>query len=268
MLLRNRHSLPWHWLIMMQLLIGSLLITFCAYTFRIPVEQVSIVSSDQLALDAMSGMPMKVEVSYPGLGSVSIEDPKELLQLKTIFQELFAAGSKEPVTKRSKFAISGVMHYLDQDPSYFIIDAKSFSFNDEYVSSLNISAQIRQLQSQFIDKLLTEDMIVAALNEPTNSVASLVDGKLTPLSQSERVRLMNDISMAGRVIDFSPITQLDHQPVAHYVLQLNDSSDVNKHWLHIDAYDSGYFVVYDLLDETNHHAYFKLETLSQSETQL
>lgn len=258
---RNYRALPWHWLIMLQLLIGGLLIGICAYAFRIPVEQVNIVSGDHLALDTMSGMPMKVDVSYPGLGSASIEDPKELLQLKATFQELLAAGSKETMMKRSKFAISGIMYYLDQAPIHFSIDAKSFTFNEEYVSSLDISATIRKLQGQFIDKLLTEEMIVNALQTSGNTTSSLVDGKLVPLNQTEHTKLINSMQQAARVIDFSPITQLDHHPDAHYVLQLNDSSSDNKHWLHIDTYSSGYLVVYDLLDETNHRAYFKLDSI-------
>jgi|GEM_PF-1773173 len=260
--MRKIQALPWHRLIMLQIIIGCLLISVCAYYLRIPGEQVRIVSNNELSLDMMSGMPMKVEVSYPGLGTVSIDDPKELLQFKNTFQELLASGSKERISKPANFTINGVMYYLDQDAIPFVIDAESFTFNDEYVSSLNISATIRKLQSYFIDKLLTQDMIVTALNTNTNQVGKLIEGKLEPLSQSDRLQLTMAMGTATRVIDFSPITQLKSQSIAHYVLQLNDSRDNYKHWLHIDAYSSGYFVIYDLLDETNHHAYFKLDGAS------
>ncbi|URN94993.1 MAG: DUF3919 family protein [Candidatus Pristimantibacillus lignocellulolyticus] len=261
----DKKGLSWFRLIALQLLIGCMLIGICAYAFRIPVEEVRIVSIGQSSLDQMSGMPMRVEITYPGLGQITIDDPKELLKLKLTFHELLYSGTKERVTKRSSFALSGVMHYLDQDPLLFQIEANTFRFSDDYVSSLNVSATIRKLQSMLIDKILTENMIGDAVNDSTNDVFSLVSGQLTMLTLKERQELSDYIHLAARVIDFSPITNLDHQPVDHFVIQLNENEDSYKHWIHIDRYSSEYFVVYDLLDETNHRAYFKVDSSNLNE---
>lgn len=64
------------------------------------------------------------------------------------------------------------------------------------------------------------------------------------------------------MIDFSRFEELSRQPDRHFVISLQASEQGKKHWLHIDRFNGAYMVVYDLLDETNQRAYFKLNVAS------
>lgn len=255
-MLGNMKGLSWFRLIALQLIIGGILVSVCAYFFRVPIEKVQKISQNQNYAEQAFGVPLAMTVQYPGLGSIMIDDPKELLRLKQTFYELVINGKSETIVQSSKFSLTGVMYFLDQEPVELAVNAKSFYFADDYVNSLNVSASIRKLQSVLIDKFLTETVISKAVTETNNAVFKLVNGQLIQLTNAETDNITTLLQNSARVIDYSPITELNYEPVAHYVIQLKDNPYLSNHWLHIDMYDNEYFVVYDLLDETNHRAYF------------
>lgn len=203
---------------------------------------------------------MRMEVMYPGLGTTTIDDPKELLKLKASFSKLLSTGKQQAQSRPPRLLLSGVIAYLDQEDIPFRVETNAFQFGEDRVDSLNVSADIRKLQSLLIDKVLTTAMIGSAVEKARNDVFSLEKGVLTPLSLKERKALIAQMKSASRVIDFSHLDDLAHQPDAHFVVQLSDDKSVPNHWLHLDRYNSAYIVVYDLLDETNHRAYFKIES--------
>jgi ABC-type uncharacterized transport system substrate-binding protein len=85
---------------------------------------------------------------------------------------------------------------------------------------------------------------------------------LTPLEAGEREALTQQLRTSVRLIDFSHFSFPEERPGAHFVVQLAEEAGNRKHWLHIDLYDNSHFVVFDLFDETNHKAYFKLNKAS------
>ncbi|AJS59529.1 DUF3919 family protein [Paenibacillus sp. IHBB 10380] len=251
-------GLSWFRLILLQVIVGSLLIGICSYTFRIPMDQVHIVPPQQDRLDRVAGVPMRVDVTYPGLGTLSIEDPKELLKLKSSFSGLLSTGTQRQQKQVPRLLLTGTMAYLDQEDIPFQLETNAFQFGQKLVNSLNVSANIRKLQSTLIDKMLTTVTIGSAVENKKNDVFSLQQGVLTALSQVERKELISQITAAARIIDFSHFDDLQQPPDAHFVIQLTSDYRVKKHWIHLDRYNGAYIVVYDLLDETNQRAYFKL----------
>ncbi|MCM3040687.1 DUF3919 family protein [Paenibacillus motobuensis] len=258
----DKKGLSWFRLILFQVIIGCLIIGICAYSFRIPVDVVQIVPPQQDQFERISGVPMRVDITYPGLGTVSIEDPKELLKLKSSFSGLLSAGKQRTQTQTPRLLLTGRMTYLDQEDIPFQVETGAFQFGDELVNSLDVSAGIRKLQSTLIDKILTTAMIGSAVQNGKNDVFTLDAGKLMLLSQAERNDLAAQITASTRIIDFSHFTDLQQPPDAHFVIQLSSGEQTKKHWIHLDRYNSAYFVVYDLLDETNQRAYFKLNETS------
>lgn len=258
----DKKGLSWFRLILLQVIIGCLIIGICAYSFRIPVDVVQIVPPQQDQFERISGVPMRVDITYPGLGTVSIEDPKELLKLKSSFSGLLSVGKQRAQTQTPRLLLTGRMTYLDQEDIPFQVETGAFQFGGELVNSLDVSAGIRKLQSTLIDKILTTAMIGSAMQNGKNDVFTLDAGKLMLLSQAERNDLAAQITASTRIIDFSHFTDLQQPPDAHFVIQLSSGEQTKKHWIHLDRYNNAYFVVYDLLDETNQRAYFKLNDTS------
>ncbi len=255
-------GLSWFRLILLQVIIGGLLIGICSYAFRTPVDVVHIVPPQQDSLDRVAGVPMRVDITYPGLGTISIDDPKELLNLKSSFSRLLSLGTQREQKQVPRLLLTGTMAYLDQEDIPFQVETNAFQFGDGLVNSLNVSANIRKLQSTLIDKILTTRTIGFAVENKNNDVFSLQQGVLTALSQHERQELTSQITEAARIIDFSHFNDLQQPPDTHFVIQLTSDYRAKKHWIHMDRYDSAYIVVYDLLDETNQRAYFKLNDTS------
>ncbi|MEK4350459.1 DUF3919 family protein [Paenibacillus sp. FSL R5-0475] len=258
----DKKGLSWFRLILLQVIIGSLLIGMCAYTFRIPLDEVHVVPRQEDQLDRIAGVPMRVDITYPGLGTISIEDPKELLKLRSTFSGLLSSGIQRPQQLVPRLLLTGTMAYLDQEDIPFQVETNAFHFGAESVNSLNVSATIRKLQSTLIDKMLTTSSIGSAVENKINDVFTLQQGVLTALTQVERKALISQIRAAERIIDFSHFDDLQRTPDAHFVIQLTNDYRVKKHWIHVDRYNGAYFVVYDLLDETNQRVYFKLNNAS------
>lgn len=258
----DKKGLSWFRLIVLQVIIGCVLIGICSYTFRIPVDEVITASSQQDQAERFAGIPMRIDLVYPGLGKVILDDPKELLSLKSSFSTLLTAGKANQDVKEPRLLLTGSIAYLDQEDVPFQVQTNAFQFGNVSVNSLNVSASIRKLQSTLIDKVFTASMIGAAVQDSANKVYSLEQGVLTPLSEAERKALMKQVHTAARVIDFSHFEDLERQPDRHFVVSLPDTQEGKKHWLHIDRFNSAYMVVYDLLDETNQRAYFKLNASS------
>jgi len=258
----DKKGLSWFRLILLQVIIGCLLIGICVYSFRIPVDVVQIVPPQEDQLERISGVPMRVDITYPGLGTVSVDDPKELLKLKSSFSGLLSAGKLREQKQIPRLLLTGRMAYLDQEDVPFQVETGAFRFGDELVNSLDVSAGIRKLQSTLIDKILSAAIIGTAVENGKNDVFTLDVGKLTPLSQEERKELATQITASTRIIDFSHFTDLQQPPDAHFVIQLSSDKQTKKHWIHLDRYNNAYIVVYDLLDETNQRAYFKLNETS------
>ncbi|NOU93021.1 DUF3919 family protein [Paenibacillus sp. LMG 31456] len=257
----GKKGLSWFRLILLQVIVGCILVGICAYSFRIPYDEVHVVPP-QDGRDMFAGVPMRVDVTYPGLGTISIDDPKELLKLKSSFSGLLALGKQQNSIKPPRLLLSGVMAYLDQEDIPFQIETNAFRFGQDSVNSLNVSADIRKLQSTLIDKTLTSATVGAAIGDNRNDVFALQNGEITVLSGVERAGLTAQVQSAVRVIDFSHFDGLAQQPDTHYVIQLADDRAVKKHWIHVDQYSNAYIVVFDLLDETNQRAYFKLNNAS------
>lgn len=258
----DKKGLSWFRLILLQVIVGCLFIGICAYSFRVPVDVVQIVPQQQDRLERISGVPMRVDITYPGLGTISIEDPKELLKLKSSFSGLLSAGKLREQKQTPRLLLTGRMTYLDQEDTSFQVETSAFQFGEETVNSLDVSAGIRKLQSTLIDKILSAAMISSAVENGGNEVFTLEAGELTVLSQAEREELAAQITAATRIIDFSHFTDLQQPPDAHFVIQLEGDGQAKKHWIHLDRYNNAYIVVYDLLDETNQRAYFKLNDAS------
>ncbi|GAB2671837.1 DUF3919 family protein [Paenibacillus thermoaerophilus] len=258
----EKKGLSWFRLILLQIAIGCLLLGLCAYVFRLPVDEVRTVSPGQDGRDLFAGVPMRIDVNYPGLGTVSIHDPKELLKLKASFLGLLAGGTYDGQSKTPRLLLTGSIAYLDQEDVPFRIGTNAFRFGDRAVNSLNISAEIRKLQNTLIDKALTPAAVGTAMEAVGNQVFALHSGNLTPLAQEERSALAERFRSATRVIDFSRFEFMNRRPDAHYVVQLPDGGEDQRHWLHADVFDNAYIVVFDLWDETNQRAYFKLNSSS------
>ncbi|MDR0270464.1 DUF3919 family protein [Paenibacillus sp.] len=258
----EKKGLSWFRLIVLQVIIGCVLIGICSYIFRIPMDEVRIASPQQDQSERFAGIPMRIDLTYPGLGNVILDDPKELLSLKSSFSNLLTAGKEEQGAKESRLLLTGSIAYLDQEDIPFQVQTSAFQFGQVSVNSLNVSANIRKLQSTLIDKVFTSSMISAAAEKPENEAYSLEQGVMTPLSEADRKALTVQIRTAARVIDFSRFEDLERQPDKHIVISLPASEEGKKHWLHIDRFNSAYMVVYDLLDETNQRAYFKLNVAS------
>ncbi|MNN14759.1 hypothetical protein D3C81_1278390 [compost metagenome] len=258
----DKKGLSWFRLILVQVVIGCLLIGICSYIFRIPMNEVSVVAPSQDDPNRFTGIPMRVNLTYPGLGTITIDDPKELLKLKSSFSDLLAAGNERKQNKAPRLLLTGMMAYLYQEDIPFTVETNAFRFGDVSVNSLNVSANIRKLQSTLIDKVLTTSTIGNAIEKKDNEVFKLENGELSPLSPDERNALISEVRSAARVIDFSHFDNLEQQPNAHFVIQLTEYDQPRKHWIHLDRFGSIYFVVYDLLDETNQRAYFKLNDAS------
>lgn len=258
----DKKGLSWFRLILIQVVIGSLLIGICSYIFRIPMNEVSIVAPSQNDPNRYTGIPMRVSLTYPGLGTITIDDPKELLKLKSSFSDLLEAGDERKQSKTPRLLLTGMMAYLDQEDIPFTVETHAFQFGDVTVNSLNVSANIRKLQSTLIDKVLTTSTIGAAIEKEGNRVFKLENGELSPLLSDEKKALSYEVQAAARIIDFSHFDNMEQQPDSHYVIQLAQHGAPKLHWLHLDRFGSNYFVVYDLLDETNQRAYFKLNDAS------
>jgi hypothetical protein len=258
----EKKRLSWFRLILLQVVVGCILVGICAYSFRISFDEVRIVPPQEGGRDMFAGVPMRVDVTYPGLGTISIDDPKELLKLKSSFVGLLAIGKQQNSIRPSRLLLTGVMAYLDQEDIPFQIETNAFHFGQDSVNSLNVSAEIRKLQSMLIDKTLTSAAIGAAIDDKRNDVFALENGELTVLSGAERAGLTAQVQSAVRVIDFSHFDDLAQRPDTHYVIQLADDRVTKKHWIHLDRYNNAYLVVFDLLDETNQRAYFKLNDAS------
>ncbi|WP_136607811.1 DUF3919 family protein [Paenibacillus dokdonensis] len=258
----EKKGLSWFRLILLQVIIGCVLIGICSYTFRIPMDKVRTSSPQQDQSERFAGIPMRIDLTYPGLGKVILDDPKELLNLKSSFSSLLTTGKEEQITKEPRLLLTGSIAYLDQEDVPFQVQTNAFQFGQVSVNSLNVSANIRKLQSTLIDKVFTASTIGMAVQKPENEVYSLQQGVITALSKADRKALTVQILTAARVIDFSHFEDLAGQPDRHFVISLTTSEEGKKHWLHIDRFNSAYMVVYDLLDETNQRAYFKLNVAS------
>lgn len=258
----EKKGLSWFRLILLQVIIGSVLIGICSYTFRIPMDKVRTASPQQDQSERFVGIPMRIDLTYPGLGKVILDDPKELLNLKSSFSSLLTTGKEEQTTKEPRLLLTGSITYLDQEDVPFQVQTNAFQFGQVSVNSLNVSANIRKLQSTLIDKVFTTSTIGMAVQKPENEVYSLQQGVITALSKADRKALTAQILTAARVIDFSHFEDLAGQPDRHFVISLTTPEEGKKHWLHIDRFNSAYMVVYDLLDETNQRAYFKLNVAS------
>jgi hypothetical protein len=258
----EKKGLSWFRLILLQVVVGTLLVGICAYSFRIPFDEVRIVPTQPEGREMFAGVPMRVDVTYPGLGTITIDEPKELLKLKSTFTGLLLAGKPQSAFKSSRLLLTGTMAYLDQEDIPFQIQSNAFRFGPDTVDSLNVSADIRKLQSTLVDKTFTSATIAAAAANPRNEVFALQTGELQPLSPGERSALTGQINSAVRVIDFSQFDEFSRQPDTHYVIQLADERAAKKHWIHVDRFNNAYIVVFDLLDETNQRAYFKLNDAS------
>ncbi|GIO32533.1 MULTISPECIES: DUF3919 family protein [Paenibacillus] len=258
----EKKGLSWFRLILVQAVIGCILIGICSYTFRIPLDEVRTLSPQQEQSERFAGIPMRIDLNYPGLGKVVLDDPKELLSLKSAFSALLTAGREERTVKDARLLLSGSIVYLDQEDVPFQVQTSAFRFGDVSVNSLNVSANIRKLQSMLIDKVFTPSTIGMAVENPANEVYALKNGDMLRLSEADRTALTVQIRTAARVIDFSRFEELTRQPDRHFVISLQASGQGKKHWLHIDRFNSAYMVVYDLLDETNQRAYFKLNVAS------
>ncbi|MCR8644366.1 DUF3919 family protein [Paenibacillus sp. N1-5-1-14] len=258
----EKKGLSWFRLILLQLVIGCTLIGIFAYVFRIGVDEVNIVAQEQQNHELFVGVPMRMNVTYPGIGTITIEDPKELIAWKESFARLLSSGSQENRPDTRRLVLSGSISYLDQEDIPFQINTSGFRFGSEWVNSLDISADIRKLQNMLIDKTLTADTVGVAIASTQHEVYSLVKGKLNPLTSDKRSMLTAQMRTAVRLIDFNHFDFNDSPPSAHYVVELVEEAGGRKHWLHIDQYDNAYFVVFDLLDETNHKAYFKFNNAS------
>ncbi|CAG7608656.1 hypothetical protein PAESOLCIP111_01086 [Paenibacillus solanacearum] len=258
----EKKGLSWFRLILLQTVVGCLLIGVCAYWFRLPMDKVNIVSPEQGGRDMFAGVPMRIDVLYPGLGTVSIHDPKELLKLKSSFLGLLSVGQYSSQNKTPRLLLTGSIAYLDQEALPFQIETNAFRFGDRSVNSLNVSADIRKLQSTLIDKALTPAIVGAAMEDTGNEMFSLKNGDLALLAEAERAALTAQIRSSTRVIDFSRFDYIARQPDAHFVIQLSGDGETQRHWLHADRFNNAYIVVFDLLDETNQRAYFKLNESS------
>lgn len=258
----EKKGLSWLRLILLQIVIGCTLIGIFAYAFRIGVDEVRIVPKEANSRDMFDGVPMRMNVTYPGIGTISIDDPKELIAWKASFTRLLVGGKKQTRANTSRLLLTGSIAYLDQEDIPFQIGTSGFQFGTDSVNSLDISAEIRKLQNMLIDKTLTSDSVSSAIANRSHQVFRLQNGHLTTLSDAERAALTMQMRTAVRLIDFSRFDFMDKQPSAHYVVQLNDELVSQKHWLHVDRYDNAYFIVFDLLDETNHKAYFKISDAS------
>ncbi|WP_282940573.1 DUF3919 family protein [Paenibacillus sp. RC67] len=258
----EKKGLSWLRLILLQIVIGCTLIGIFAYLFRTGVDEVRIIPREPNSRDMFDGVPMRMNITYPGIGTISIEDPKELIAWKESFARLLSSGRQENRANASRLLLSGSIAYLDQEDVSFQIGTSGFLFGSDSVNSLEVSAEIRKLQNMLIDKTLTADTVSAAIDNAEHEVFRLENGVLTPLSASERASLTMQMRTSVRLIDFSHFNFTEEPPSSHYVVQLAGEEKNRKHWLHIDRYDNAYFVVFDLLDETNHKAYFKLREAS------
>ncbi|MGG1519477.1 DUF3919 family protein [Paenibacillus oryzisoli] len=253
----EKKGLSWMRLIFMQIVIGCVLIGIFAFVFRVGVDEVRVLPGNMHNNDMAEGIPMRMSVTYPGVGTTVIEDPKELIAWKDAFAQLLHTGTQRNHGNASRLLLSGSMAYLDQEDIQFQVGTSGLSFGSMFVGSMDISAEIRKLQNMLIDKALTAERVGAAIANMDSEVFRLEEGVLTPLDSKARAALAQQTSTAVRLIDFSQFSFPDKQPNAHYVVQLTDAKASAKHWLHLDQYDNAYFVVFDLLDETNHKAYFK-----------
>ncbi|WP_284644483.1 DUF3919 family protein [Paenibacillus silviterrae] len=254
----EKKQLSWLRLIMMQVAAGIVIIGICAYMFRVPVDEVRVVSPMSGASDALSGVPMRVDVTYPGLGTLSIQDPKELLNMKSAFTELLREGRTQSIERSQRFKLKGLIVYLDQEDNTFEVGNNILRVNQSMVNSLSASADIRKLQSAFINKMLTPSMISEAVGRESNAIMALRSGKMEALSEAERAALALQIQASVKMIDFSHFREFTQKPDMNYVIQLSDPDSPSPHWIHLDFYNNGYMVVFDLLDETNQRAYFQL----------
>ncbi|OPH53410.1 hypothetical protein BC351_05980 [Paenibacillus ferrarius] len=258
----EKKGLSWLRLILLQIVIGCTLIGIFAYVFRIGVDEVQIVPKEPNSRDMFDGVPMRMNVTYPGIGTISIDDPKELIAWKATFSRILSGGQPQTRENASRLLLTGSIAYLDQEDIPFQIGTSGFRFGSDSVNSLDISAEIRKLQNMLIDKTLTADTVSEAIANRNHQVFRLQDGLLTTLSDADRAALTMQMRSAVRLIDFSHFDFMAEQPSAHFVVQLSDKAVNGKHWLHVDRYDNAYFIVFDLLDETNHKAYFKLRDAS------
>ncbi|MEW9699432.1 DUF3919 family protein [Paenibacillus sp. SI8] len=249
-------------LILLQIVIGCTIIGIFAYAFRINVDEVRVVPKEPNSRDMFDGVPMHMNITYPGIGTIAIDDPKELIAWKTSFSRLLSSGKQQNRANASRLLLTGSIAYLDQEDVPFQIGTSGFRFGSDSVNSLEVSAEIRKLQNMLIDKTLTADTVGAAIEKKEHEVYSLQNGQLTPLSAAERNALTLQMRASVRLIDFSHFNFTAERPSAHFVVELTDEAKSSKHWLHVDRYDNAYFVVFDLLDETNHKAYFKLSDAS------
>ncbi|UKS25878.1 DUF3919 family protein [Paenibacillus sp. HWE-109] len=259
----EKKGLSWMRLILLQIVIGCTIIAIFAYVFRIGVDEVRIVPKEVNSRDMFDGVPMRMNVTYPGIGTISIDDPKELIAWKASFTRILSGGTQQNRANASRLLLTGSIAYLDQEDIPFQIGTSGFRFGSDWVNSLDISAEIRKLQNMLIDKTLTSDTVAGAIANRSHQVFRLQDdGLLTALSDTDRAALTRQMRSAVRLIDFSHFDFLAEQPSSHFVVQLTDELVKGKHWLHVDRYDNAYFIVFDLLDETNHKAYFKLSDAS------
>jgi hypothetical protein len=258
----EKKGLSWLRLILLQIVIGCTLIGIFAYVFRIGVDEVRIVPKEANSRDMFDGVPMRMNVTYPGVGTISIDDPKELIAWKASFTHILNGGKPQTHANASRLLLTGSIAYLDQEDIPFQIGTSGFRFGTDSVNSLEISAEIRKLQNMLIDKTLTAETVSGVIANRNHQVFRLQDGLLTTLSEADRAALTTQMRTAVRLIDFSHFDFMAEQPSSHYVVQLTDEALNGKHWLHLDRYDNAYFIVFDLLDETNHKAYFKLSDAS------
>ncbi|MDR6883358.1 DUF3919 family protein [Bacillus sp. 3255] len=258
----EKKGLSWLRLILLQIVIGCTLIGIFAYVFRIGVNEVRLIPLDPNNRDMFDGVPMRMNVTYPGIGTIAIDDPKELIAWKAAFARVLNGGGQPARANASRLLLTGSIAYLDQEDVPFQIGTSGFRFGSDIAGSLDISAEIRKLQNMLIDKTLSAETIGSVIANRNHQVFRLQDGLLTVLPDAERTALTAQMTTAVRLIDFSHFDFMAEQPSTHYVVQLKDETVSGKHWLHIDLYKNAYFIVFDLLDETNHKAYFKLSDAS------
>lgn len=55
--------LPWFRLILLQVVVGCILIGVCAYSFRIPINEVRIVPPQEDGRNKFAGVPMRCHLS-------------------------------------------------------------------------------------------------------------------------------------------------------------------------------------------------------------
>uniref|UniRef100_UPI001C2F1190 hypothetical protein n=1 Tax=Lysinibacillus sp. GbtcB16 TaxID=2824761 RepID=UPI001C2F1190 len=67
----EKKGLSWLRLILLQIVIGCTIIGIFAYAFRIGVDEVRLIPKDPNNRDMFDGVPMRMNVTYPGIGTIA-----------------------------------------------------------------------------------------------------------------------------------------------------------------------------------------------------